>query len=219
MKVLFSNATQPRSRFRFDFPNQPFDLLNLETVDFAGLFVFHKLFNVTFQLLRFFWSNIKLPIELGHKITKTDRIVIKNSDVPRGLVGDMNLMPLINQPNQRSPHRNYVIIGMGRKDQNPLRKNVIVGTRMIAGLFQFVRLSSRPTSNRRVQMSKDFDIDFVSRTVVNQEFLQTLFVVVLVGQTQNRLTQLPREPNDRFALNRFVPLDLVDQPRAVKTSK
>ena len=61
------------------------------------------------------------------------------------------------------------------------------------------RLAARPAGDRRLQMPEDLDVDVVRRAALGEQILQAFFVVVLVGELEDRLLELAGEPDDGLA--------------------
>ena len=95
----------------------------------------------------------------------TDHLLITHGDITGSLVSHMHVVMLIAQATQRTTHRDHVIIRVRAEDnhlfrirQRPLRTTGIVG----------VRLATRPTGNRMLDIVEDLDIYIVCRTIQGQ---------------------------------------------------
>ena len=95
----------------------------------------------------------------------TDHLLITHGDITGSLVSHMHVVMLVAQATQRTTHRDHVIIRMRAEDnhlfrirQRPLRTAGIVG----------VRLATRPTGNRMLDIVEDLDIYIVCRTIQGQ---------------------------------------------------
>ena len=140
-----------------------------------------------------------MRVELGHEIGEADRIVVEHGDVARRLIGDVHFVPLIGQPDQRAAHRDHVVIRMRREHEHALGKDVVVRTRPVARLLGVRRLAARPAGDRRLQVAEHLDVDVVRRAAIGQQILQAFFVVVVVGELQDRLVELAGEPDHGLA--------------------
>ena len=190
-----------------------FDRLHFGAIDLPRLLVAQELFDVRFELGGPLGRNVEVAIELGDEIGKANRVIIEHGDVARRLIRDVHFVPLIDQPNERAAHRDHVVVRMGRENEHPLRENVVARPRAVARLLGMRRLAARPAGDRRLQMAKHLDVDVVRRPAIGQQILQRLFVVVLVGELQDRLFELAGQPDHGLAHQCFVPFDGPQQPR------
>lgn len=157
-------------------------------------------------------ANAEVLVELGDKFGKANHVVVEDGDIARGLVGDVDLVLLIDETNQRAAHRDDVVVGMRREDDDAFGKDIAIGTGAVARLSRMGRLAAGPADDRSLEMPKDCQIDVVGRAAVGQKVLQSVFVVVGVGQLEDRLVDASGEPNHGLSNRGFVPLGGPQQP-------
>ena len=54
------------------------------------------------------------------KSHEANRVVVEHGDVAGGLVGDVHLVPLVDQPDERAAHRDHVVVRVRREDEHAL---------------------------------------------------------------------------------------------------
>ena len=122
VQPLVGHAAAAARRPRFAAADHALDRLHLGAVDLAGLLVAQELFDVRFQLGRPLRRDVEVRVELGDEIGEADRVVVEHGDVARRLIGDVHLVPLVDQPNERAAHRDHVVVRVGREDEHALGK-------------------------------------------------------------------------------------------------
>ena len=75
--------------------------------------VAEELVDVGLQFLKAFGANLELSAEVLDKLGEANRIFIEDGDVAGGLIGDVDLVSLVDQSNQRAAHGNHVVVRMG----------------------------------------------------------------------------------------------------------
>ena len=60
----------------------------------------------------------KSSIELGHEIGEAPGVVIEDGDVAAGHVGDVDLVPLLDQADDRAAHADDVVVRMRAEDES-----------------------------------------------------------------------------------------------------
>src|SRR5690606_20086423 len=125
-------------------------------------------------------------------------------------------MSLIDEANKRSSHRDHVIIGVWRKDDNPFRKRIgafrpvcIVGIGFPAG----------PSGDRMLKFVEYPDVYLVCRAKLRDDVTHTVLHVVVVRELEHGLTDVLTEPDNGFAYHLRCPVDAVEQPRCLYTDK
>src|SRR5215216_7246906 len=106
---------------------------------------------MSLELRRAFGRNIKMRIELGHKIGEADRIIVEHRDIARGLIGHMHFVPVVSKPNEGTAHRNHIVIWVWREYDDALGENAVSRMRSIAGPLGMGRLAARPTGDCRLK--------------------------------------------------------------------
>ena len=125
----------------------------------------------------------------------------------------MHFVSLIAQANQCASHRNDVVIWMRAEDQHALGKNFVAWSIDISRLFAITRLSTRPTSDRFLQISKDDEVDVMGTPVARDKILQMIFVVILGRQFQNCFLGVTAQPNDCLSNHGWSPINRPRNPR------
>ena len=95
--------------------------------------------------------------------------------------------------------------GWGEKISTRLGKMASVGRAMSPGRLQSIGLSAGPAGDGFAEVAEDVDVDVVGRAVLGEEILQAGFVVIFVGELEDRLFELAGEPDDGFADRSFDP--------------
>ena len=70
--------------------------------------------------------DVEVAIELGDEIGEADRVVVEHGDVAGGLVGDVDLVALVDEADQRAAHGDHVVVRVGREDEHALGEDVVV---------------------------------------------------------------------------------------------
>ena len=113
MQMFVGNATASGTFPCFATTNQAFDSLYAVAVDLSQLFVPQKFIDVRFEFFESLSANRELTTKVFDELRKAESIFVEDGDVTGRLVGDVDFMSLIDQANQSSSHRNYVVVGMG----------------------------------------------------------------------------------------------------------
>ena len=116
-------------------------------------------------------------VVFANQIRNHTSIVVEHGDVSGGHVGNMHLMLVLDQTDQRSAHADDVIVWVGAKAQGGF------------GLFTCrVRIDGfhHPT--------EDLLGNLLGRTLFPQQFMQVIVSEILVGELQERLAGLLAEP-------------------------
>lgn len=125
-------------------------------------------------------------------------------------------MSLLYQTTQCSSHRDYIIIRM-RREYNYTLREWFSTFRTIS--IVCVRFSTRPASNCVLQVIEYLNVYIICRTIQRQQFAQTVFVIILVSQLQDRLLGKQTQPNDSTTNQLVIPFAACYQPRTLNTSK
>ena len=166
------------------------------------------------------------------------RGAVPDGDVAAGLVGHVNLVPLLAEPNERPPHTDDVVIRMGAEDYDSLREGVVAGNRRRAGgaddagplrrrplrktmAARPPRLAPRPTADRVLHRAEDVDVDVVGPAAGREKILEAVLVVILVGELEDRLLERGGQPDHRLPHEPLGPLhpqqlQRPDKPRGDK---
>ena len=128
----------------------------------------------------------------------------------------MHIVVLLNQSADGSTHRNHIIIRMRREYDYSLRE--WVGTLRTIGIVG-IWLSAWPSGDGVLQIIENLDVCIVGRTIESQEFAQSVLIVILVGELQDRLTYLLAEPDQSRAYQLVCPLARSYEPRMFDAGK
>ena len=123
-RLLARDAAAASGRPRFAAANHRLDHLHFRAVDLAGLLVSQELLDVSFELGGSLRRHIEVLVELRRELGVADRIVVEHRDVAGRLIGDVHLVALIDQPDQRAAHRDHVIIRVRREHHHTLGEDV-----------------------------------------------------------------------------------------------
>ena len=189
VQLPLGHVARPRGGPRLAAANHALDALHLGAVDLPGALLLHELLDVRLELRRLRRVDVELLVELGDEIHEADRIVVEHRDVAGRLVGDVHLVPLVDQPDERAAHRDHVVVRMRREDEHALREHVLARARRIARPPRVVRLAARPAGDRPLQLPEHVEVDVVRRPAAGEQILQALLVVVLLGQLEDRLLE------------------------------
>src|SRR5262249_1383530 len=151
------------------------------------------------------------------EIHEANRVVVEHGDVAGGLVGDVHLVALIDQADQRAAHRDDVVVRVRREDQHAFGEEFLALAGDVAGPAGVGRLAAGPAGDRALELPEHVEIDAVRRAATGEQLLQALLVVVLFSELEDRLLHLLGEPDDRFANKLFVPLHAAGEPGGAAT--
>ena len=151
-------------------------------------------------------------VESVDEVHETNYFFITYSDIAGSFVCYVYFMFLLYQTAESSTHRDNVIIRMGRENNHTFRVGFCTfGTIGVVS----IRLAARPSGDGVLQIIENFDIYIVCRTIKSQQFTQTVFIIILVGQFQNRFACQLAQP-DNSATDQFViPFAGSYQPRTL----
>ena len=121
----------------------------------------------------------------------------------------MDVVVLLNESAYGSTHRDNIVVRVGREHYHALLSRH--GTFRAVGVVG-VRLAARPSSDGVLQVVENLDVAIVSRAEACQQVRQSVLVVVLVGELQNRFAKKLAEPNHSGAYSLVVPLAVGDEP-------
>jgi hypothetical protein len=88
------------------------------------------------------------------------------------------LVPVIDQPNQRAPHADHVVVGVRAEADHPP-----------------LLLAGRVILDRLHQLLKHLVRDLRRRPMMPQELMQIVIAKILVGQLEQRFSRLLAQPD------------------------
>ena len=144
------------------------------------------------------------------KVHEPNHLVVAHCYTARGLIGYMHIVSLLDQSCKRAAHTDHIVVGVRREDHHVLRER-LSPLRAIAVIC--VRLAARPTRDCVLQVVEHLDVTVVCRTEQRDQLCQTVIVIILVRQFQDRLVGLLAQPNDGLAYQLVVPLATGHHPR------
>ncbi len=130
--------------------DQALDPLHLRAVDLARPLVPQELLDVPSRPAR--PPRPRPPTEqavvLGGEVGEADGVGVEDGDVPARLVGDVDLVPLVDQADQGAAHADHVVVGVGAEDQDPLGEHVVGRAGDVAGPLAVRGLAAGPAGDR-----------------------------------------------------------------------
>ena len=135
--------------------------------------------------------------------------VVVDGDIAGGLVGDMDIVTLADQPDEGSAHRDDIVVRVRGEDEDGLREGDGCDR---AGAVVRIRLAAGPPGNRMLEVVEDLDVDFVERSEFLEEFPEGIVEIVLLGQFQDRFPDSLAEPDDGFPDELGRPVAGTDEP-------
>ena len=130
-------------------------------------------------------------VEAIDEVHESCYLLISHGDIARCLVGDMQVVLLLYQTTDGTTHGDDIIIWVWREDDDTL--GIWLGTLWAISIVG-IRLATRPSRNGMLQVVEYLDVGIVGRAIESQKFTQSILVVILVGQLQDRLVYLLAEP-------------------------
>ena len=103
----------------------------------------------------------------------------------------MHIVVLLYQSTDGSSHRDNIIVWVWREYDNLLWEwCCTLRTIGIIGIW----LTTWPSGNGMLQIIENLDIGIVGRAIESQKFTQSVLIIILIGQLQDRLTEFLAEP-------------------------
>jgi len=122
--------------------------------------------------------------------------VIEDGDISAGHVGDVDILVVLDQADQRAAHADHIVIRMGAKAEHRLDR--IAAGRVV--LDRFHHPAENPLG------------DLVGTALVAQQGVEIVFAEILVIQLQQRLAGFVAQPQHRPLDQRIVPDDRPEEP-------
>ena len=139
----------------------------------------------------------KQSVELGDEIGETPGVVIEHGDVAAGHVGDVHLVALLDQADERAAHADHVVVRVRAENEG-----TFAGLPAPAGCVQSVAIRSSKTRRPRMlagPYSRSSSYSSCSRKSSSVSLSRALF-------------DLEAEPDDRLADEGGRPVDRADGP-------
>src|SRR5690606_29278786 len=101
-----------------------------------------------------------------YKLKVSPYVVIPYGCIARGLIGDVHVMALIHQVDERAAHRDHVIVWVGRK-----KEYVFAGRLGAFGpvTVVYAGFAAGPAGDGMLQCIKDLGVDVISGAFVGQQ--------------------------------------------------
>lgn len=136
-------------------------------------------------------------------------LLVAHGNVATGLIGHMQVVALLDKALDGTTHRDDVVVGMGREDNDALGEWLgALGAIGIVG----VGLASGPSGDGVLQVIEYLDVGIVSRTIEGEQLGESVLIVVLVGELEDGLAGNLAEPYEGCAGELVGPLAAGYQP-------
>ena len=173
-----------------------FDFLHRFDIGIARMLAGERLEHRPFHQLAAVLIDAEQPVVFGDQIGDASGVMIEDGDVAAGHVGDMHLVAVLDQPDQRASHADDVIVRVRAKADHSPR---LFARRMI--------------NDRSHELLKYLMRDFWGWAMMPQKLMQIVAAKVVVGQLEQRLAGLLAEPQNGSLDNRLGPFDASQGPR------
>ena len=171
--MFFLATNFKRARFRFAPAYQAFDRPDLVDIRFACLLGSQRIENLLFDRSRLLIVDIENSVVLGHHVSNAMSIMIKNSDIATGHVGDVRLMSVVDKPDQGTTHTDDIVIGM-RTETNDLF-GIATPRMVLNGVHEPAENSMRYP---------------LGGTMMTQQLMKIVFAEIVIVQFEQRLARL-----------------------------
>ena len=155
------------------------------------------------------------PIAQTHLASSRNELldhVVVYGNVSRNLISNVHVVTLVGQTHKRATHRDHVVVGVWREDNHTLGIGCSAfGTGRVVGIW----FATRPARNCMLQIVEYLDVDRVERTFGFEQLSQRVVDIIVIGQFENRLLGLHRQPDHRFANELRRPVARANQPRSL----
>ena len=139
LELLRRNAAGQRRGPGLRLADQLLDLEQIFRVRLARLLGAQEVLHPLLDALGVLLVDVEEPVELDDEIGEAPGVVIEDGDVAAGHVGDVDLVALLDQADERAAHADDVVVGMRAEDQDGLR------LRRRPGCVQIVAIISSKT--------------------------------------------------------------------------
>ena len=154
-------------------------------------------------------------VELDGEVGEACGVGVEDRDVARDLVGDVDLVALLGEADERAAHGDHVVVGVGGEDDDALGEDLVAGSGDVAGAAFGFGLAAGPAGDGVLKLAEDGEVDVVGGSVLGDELLQAVFVVVLVGELEDGRVDGAGEPEDGLPDHGRGPADRADEPGQV----
>ena len=211
------NMIERTSGTSFSTTNQTFDGQDVACIHVAFFLGREELFDFSiFVADNFVFTIFEQLVKTVDEMHETYHFFIAYSNVSGSFVSHMYFMSLLNEAAQCTSHGDYIVIRMRREYHHAFRE--WFGTFRTIGIIG-IRFATRPSGNGVLQVVEYLDIGIVGRAVKSQQFAQTVFIIVLVGQFQDRLVQCSTQPYNGTSYQFVVPFTAGYQPWTLDTGQ
>src|SRR5690606_39350716 len=120
----------------------------------------------------------------------------------------MHIVPLVGQPDKRTAHGYYVVIGMRRKYNRAfLRRLAALRTLTIVR----IGFSAGPPRDGMLQLIEYININMVHGALLRSKLSHTVRIVIVFRELKNRLLERLRKPHDCFPDGFTIPQTILNQ--------
>ena len=113
VKILTRNPAATRACNGLASSDQSLGLLNFLAVHLARALVLEEFLNVVFQFDGALQIDVKMTVELRRKLDKSNCVIIEDRNIARCLIGDVDLVTLVDEADQSATHGNDVVVWVG----------------------------------------------------------------------------------------------------------
>src|SRR5690606_30122216 len=135
-------------------------------IGLAGLFGLEEMDGFLIDFAGYVVVTIDRRVKILYKLEIPPHVVIPYGCIAGGLIGDVHVMALIHQVDERAAHRDHVIVWVGRK-----KEYVFAGRLGAFGpvAVVYAGFAAGPAGNGMLQCIKDLGIDVISGAFVGQQ--------------------------------------------------
>ena len=194
-ELLGRDAAGQRRGAGLGLAHQLLDAQEIFGVGLAGPLAPQEILNAPLDRLGLLAVDLEHLVEFGHEVGEAPGVVVEDRDVAAGHVGDVDLVALLHQADQRAAHADHVVVGVRAEHQG--RRG-----RCAAGMG----------ADRLHQLVEHLAAQALRRAVLAEQLVQLVFAEIVVGQLQEGFADLQAQPDHRPADEGRRPVDGADHP-------
>ena len=196
---------------------QTFDGTDVGRVDVAVFLVLQIGLNLLILVLDNLVGLVaKELVETVDEVHEACHLLIANSNVSAGFVGDMHVVALLYESSNGATHGDDIVVGVWGEDDDLLGERLC--TLRTIGVVG-IGLATGPARDGVLQVVEDLDVGIVGRTIECQQFRQAVLIVVLVGEFQNGLLCHLTQPDQGRTYQFVIPGAAGDEPGVYDTGE
>ena len=190
--------------------DQAFDLAGFRYIGFIGLFALDEFLDLVEPFQVFLRIQPLALVKLIHELEEAECVVVMDGDIAGGLVGDVYIVALFDEPQEGAAHGDDVVIGVGAEDDDPFPGGFgAFGPVGIVG----IRFAARPAGDGMLEPVEHLDVDAVGGGVFQGQVAQAVFGIIFIGQLENGFSDRLGQPDNGLTDQLIVPVAHADQPR------